>query len=83
MSELVLRSRYTLAPVPRVTLSHQILSALEKNPDHLAIVDGVTGTRTTRGQLADQVGVGPVRRKRFYRDCSEVVLFQVYSNRPL
>ena len=48
-------SRYSLGPVPRTSLSHQILNALETSPEDLAVIDGISGVKVTRGQMADQV----------------------------
>lgn len=51
----VVHSSYKLKPVPQTSISHYVLNCLETRPESPAIIDGLTGQVTTRGQLADQI----------------------------
>ena len=53
--DLVVRSRYLMPPIQHASVSDQILSSLHQNSDNIAVIDGVSGAATTRGQLADQI----------------------------
>jgi len=50
-----IQSLHKLQEVPQISLSHRILNSLEINPESVAIIDGMSGKTTTRGQLADQI----------------------------
>ena len=50
-----IQSLYKLQEIPKISLSHRILNSLEINPDSIAVIDGMSGKTTTRGQLADQI----------------------------
>jgi long-chain acyl-CoA synthetase len=55
------RSRYADPVVPNLSLPAFVLERAADHPDHVALIDGLTGVTTTYGELLDRVDAAAAR----------------------